>query len=777
VIEIRRQDFDDAVAMGEANAEAIELTRRHCRHARIGAVAGNSPVGSMLGLPMGLLEVRCEHAPPPSSQGHNAIELAVEFYQANCTACPHRDATGEVPSLATVAAKRAAEDAARTAAAQRAAEVRARRHQARRERRHLLLAGEGHVVRDLADALDRIDRAEPRAGQLSADEAQASRQVVDAARGAPELFRPVLIDSLLELAADATDATAFEALRFLVRSGRCPSRRALEVALTVLRRYRSIDAGQLLAMVEPDLRPEDLPDVRGQPELTRQIVEVEAAGADQETRDELARVPWFLQRFREPWDASAPATTEAISFVVRRATGDWGEEAAFHSADHLGGLAREIPEAVAPHVDGILGAILASCAPESDPSTAAAEPGVPASAAAQEHETVAALERRTVRIRRDACRGRLAKAIGRCTGVDPPAVLASVKALFSATTGDARHDRAVRTTMLEVLEDAVSPQTLRDVLPITYTALLDRDQAVRRGGIDLWVACAGVTDSLPAELSELAVPLLEDRYVIVHTRMLEQIPRLSFTADLVPRLLPIVHRWVATYAERPGRGALEPAIWALRSLAGSMDDQSQAFGHFSIALAYVSLCEPHDRERLLTAWWPDELASHPAWVSAALATAASPELIDYYNQRREPLLQAFMDRPPLLAGVPLSEIEPLSSVHGPAHLWRALEPVELLQSAGRWADAAAVANNVEGSQPPGEEGAPGRCLAAAVARGAELARALAEGPPATELTELTDAAKSAASDLEASIPDGTKLARGTGWELLTGRRRAVRPVR
>ena len=60
-------------------------------------------------------------------------------------------------------------------------------------------------------------------------------------------------------------------------------------------------------------------------------------------------------------------------------------------------------------------------------------------------------------------------------------------------------------------------ETLRDVLPITYTALLDRDQAVRRGGIDLWVACAGVTDSLPAELSELAVPLLEDPYVIVHT--------------------------------------------------------------------------------------------------------------------------------------------------------------------------------------------------------------------------------------------------------------------
>jgi hypothetical protein len=51
--------------MGRANAEAIALTRRHCRHARIEVVGGNSLVGSMLRLPTDLLEVRSEHAPPP----------------------------------------------------------------------------------------------------------------------------------------------------------------------------------------------------------------------------------------------------------------------------------------------------------------------------------------------------------------------------------------------------------------------------------------------------------------------------------------------------------------------------------------------------------------------------------------------------------------------------------------------------------------------------------------------------------------------------------------
>ena len=472
-----------------------------------------------------------------------------------------------------------------------------------------------------------------------------------------------MIDSLLELAADTTDATALEALAALVRSGHCPPRQASDAARAVLRRQRSVQAGDLVAVVEPDLRPEDLIDVldqlialasgedadpwrlplsptgliaashvdlpavteriighlgsgdertrqagadaacvllaedagrvvalgqplaasvrgsdsgyagyphpasaalralaeawRGHPELTRRIVENEAAAAGQEARDELARVPWFLERFREPWDAPEPATAEAISFIVRRAGGDWGDEAAFHSADHLADLARELPGAVAGHVDSMLGAILAMSAPDPGPP-GPSEAGTLPTAANGEQEMVAALERQSARIRRDSTRRRLARAIGRCASASSAVVLAKVEALFSASTGDERHDRTVRSAMLDVLEETVSPETLRDILPITYTALLHADQVIRRGGIDLWVACAGVADSLPAELSELAVPLVEDKYVIVHRRMLERIPRLSFPPELKARLLPLV------------RGYQELAIAASRPISGHL---------------------------------------------------------------------------------------------------------------------------------------------------------------------------------------------------------------
>jgi hypothetical protein len=848
------EDFGDAVAMGQDNLEVIELTRRHCWHARIELANGNSPVGDSLGLPMGLLEVRCEHAPPPRKQGHRARDLAIEFYEQNCPGCPFREGTGELPNLATAAAQRGAEVEAERTEQQRLADLRARRHLDRRERRRRALAGEGHVVLDLGNAVDRIDRAEPRSGPPDPDEERAARNVLDTAREAPQLFRPVLVESLIELAEDVADSTALHALNLLVRSGDCPPRRALDAVLAVLASERSVDAGQLFALLEPELRLSDLPGVldhlidlasgedfgpwrlpvssdglvaashvdlqvvidrivrclggddahirqasadaarvllgqdptrivalgpalaasvrgpdrgyagyphpasaslralaegwRGEPQLARAIVEDVAAVAAQPAKTELARVPWFLQRFRQPWDASAPATSEAVAFVVQRAAGDWGEKAAELAADHLLDLAREIPEAVAPHIHAVLGALLPLCGPQRDATAFDAAAGAP--------PFLAALEGMSLRIGRNARRHRLASTMGRCAAVDPAGVLDPVHGLFSATTGDEDHDRAVRMTMLDVLEEAVSPDTLRDILPITYSALLDADPGVRSAGIDLWEACARVADSLPDELTALAQPLLSDTYVIVHRRMLDKVPRLRLPADLASTLVPIAAVWVQTYSanEPPLPDAVASAIGALRSLAHHLDDERQVTAWFGVALAFVDRCSPHDQERLLIAWWPEELRRHPAWVRAAIAIAASPELVDYYNQRHEPMLQALLDEPQLLAGIPFHEIEPLSTIHGAAHLWRALEPVELLHAASRWADAATIAREVETRQPPGDEGAPGRRLAAVVARAADLNQALAGGPPApADLTGLLAAVTSSVTDLKASLPD------------------------
>jgi hypothetical protein len=199
---VRQEEYGEAVTMGQTNVEAIDLMRRHshCRHDRIELVGGNTFVGNALGLPMGLMEVRCEHAPPSGRQGHQALELAIEFYGESCVECPYRDGTGELPNLATVAGERTAEEAVRRADAEQRAADRARRHEARERRRRDSVATESEVVRELARHLDRVDRANPRTGPMSAEEQRSARHVIEAARAAPTLFSPVLVDTLLELA-------------------------------------------------------------------------------------------------------------------------------------------------------------------------------------------------------------------------------------------------------------------------------------------------------------------------------------------------------------------------------------------------------------------------------------------------------------------------------------------------------------------------------------------------------------------------------------------------
>ena len=180
-----------------------------------------------------------------------------------------------------------------------------------------------------------------------------------------------------------------------------------------------------------------------------------------------------------------------------------------------------------------------------------------------------------------------------------------------------------------------------------------------------------------------------------------------------------------------------------------LDDEANATPWHGIGLAFVDYCRPHDRERLLTAWWPEELRTSDAWVAAALATAASPELIDYYNQRSEPLLAALMDRPGLVAHVPFAQIEPLSDIHDARFVWRAIEPVELLQAAGRWADAVQIARHVEKRQPPGTEGEPGRLFARCFVLGADMARLIVEdAPDEAGVRRASDALRQAVSDME-----------------------------
>jgi hypothetical protein len=51
--------------MGRPNADAVELTRKHCRKGRFELIGGNSMLGNVLRVPMGPIGLWCEHAATP----------------------------------------------------------------------------------------------------------------------------------------------------------------------------------------------------------------------------------------------------------------------------------------------------------------------------------------------------------------------------------------------------------------------------------------------------------------------------------------------------------------------------------------------------------------------------------------------------------------------------------------------------------------------------------------------------------------------------------------
>lgn len=110
--------FDDAVRVGNANAQLTEMARRHCLRMTFTPCGGQGYAEAVTGLPINMRQVGC----PVANGGASVnLELVVgEFYDQHCVGCEQRDPTGDVPNLATLMDERKAKAAqARAAAKQR----------------------------------------------------------------------------------------------------------------------------------------------------------------------------------------------------------------------------------------------------------------------------------------------------------------------------------------------------------------------------------------------------------------------------------------------------------------------------------------------------------------------------------------------------------------------------------------------------------------------------------------------------------------------------------
>lgn len=97
------EDFEEYVRIGERNQEIIELTKRHCANAIIEkpAFGGRGMLEAGTGLPLDMRTIRCEYAAHPAPAGMQLEGIALQFWEANCRGCPHREVQG-IPNLTTL---------------------------------------------------------------------------------------------------------------------------------------------------------------------------------------------------------------------------------------------------------------------------------------------------------------------------------------------------------------------------------------------------------------------------------------------------------------------------------------------------------------------------------------------------------------------------------------------------------------------------------------------------------------------------------------------------
>jgi hypothetical protein len=473
---------------------------------------------------------------------------------------------------------------------------------------------------------------------------------------------------------------------------------------------------------------------RGEPQTTVAIVEAGAAGLTEQGRGVLASVVRFLRRWDDDTPVPPPAVQEATAFLLRRLDGGWGGRVADEATDELLAFATEYPADVLASGDALLAALLSAC--QQPQETTLHLPGGhgPAEGFLQ------ALEQMNERVGRHRRRTDLAQAVGRLARQDPEGIAPKVSALLGASTGDQDLDGTTRAALVDVLAESVTAATVAGVLPTLYTSLLSGDVAVRAAAVGLWQSCARAAKTLPEDLTDLTQTLLLDPYVAVHSAMLRSFGSLGLpdatAASLVDAFAVLANVYDGRNPDLLDR-ALHGVLWAA---ARAEDEDTRR----TAQIWTVSMSPKlgwHDRERLLLDDRLRWLRPSPVWAVPALGLLAEPGRVDRFNSRDDELLAALLNEPRGMAKVSEALFLAAAKLHLPDHHVRAAEPVELLQVAGRWSDAAALADHLVNLVPQTREHGNSRwyltCVAAAAHAEQDAlhdrpGRALPKPPPGDE---------------------------------------------
>jgi hypothetical protein len=772
--------FDNALALGHQNRQALDLLRNHCRHAK--PTVDTSPVGQMVGLPIGRAEISCEHAPFFGMSTVDLTALAVEFYERNCDGCQYRSPTGQVPTIVSEVERRRAEREAWRAQAQQHHEQELEAWTSRRIRRAEAMLGQPYAVRDLAEKLATFDTEPGVSAEENAAAADARRAILETARQAPQFFHQTLINDLIVLAKNR-DATALEALRALAEHSAIDKAMVASAGARVLAGYPISEAGKIVSRFADRLDPEEIstacygamllasdadwsfagphppaePDallalsrvlwsvvldalremlgrddgwsrevgchaarhlIRDDPArildlgeiLIRSIREIDsgyagraapgaaaaralaegclqlpqegfhqlegvAAQLSDDQKQMIMRVPRFI--LHDDRELSEAAMSATVRFCISRLDGTWGSECAADASDELRWIARSHPSDLLGYADALLGAMLDACL--APPPSSVILP--------EDMNALHVLQRQTESVKQSGLRWRLAETLGLLARGAPEPVLSRIVPILGAITGGEETDSVSCKALIELLKEAVAPNTISRILPHLYTLLLSRDQATRAAAIGLWRSCARAAKTLPDELTELIPTLLRDRYIIVHSEMAAAIPYLELKDDVAAELLDRLAAIAQWHGANGGPGiaktALSSLLWAARWSGAETKDYVAAF-----AFRLLPSIDAVDRENILLDQGLRDYRHTHEWASAAIDLFGDPRRVDVVvSPRNDRLLEALLEHPNGVESIDFDIFRAIVQMSVPGSLSRAAELMELLQASSRWMEA------------------------------------------------------------------------------------------
>jgi hypothetical protein len=246
------------VALGQRNAEVIELFARFCRNVRVEAMGGVGVIEAQTGLPIGHRAFRCAYASGMTAFSMHLEDAAVEFYEEHCHGCADRIRSGLLgENIATLAEARRSASQAHEEKEKTEADIRLRQHEERSARRSRRRAGEPYPS---AAQLQRVDRLDPPDGSPESSDIE---WLVRTASLGPEVISEPTVAELVELARDeevpwATREAAQAVLVPLTAARRVPGATAALIALANLAEGPGTEAGKLLVTAGNATRAESV---------------------------------------------------------------------------------------------------------------------------------------------------------------------------------------------------------------------------------------------------------------------------------------------------------------------------------------------------------------------------------------------------------------------------------------------------------------------------------------------------------------------------------------